>query len=256
VTPLTEIAAGLLVATSDLYVTTTTVVAGRDGGCLVIDPAVTVAELASLAAELDRRGLRPQAGWSTHPHWDHVLWCRELGDVPRFAAPAAVTAAEADRARMLERAGEEAPGHDPALFGRLTALEPGAAVIPWDGPAAEVVVHDAHAPGHGAVYLPDTGTLIAGDMCSDLEIPLLDSDGRDPLGDYRAGLARLGALDGVRQVVPGHGHVGDGVEFRRRLAADEAYLDALERGWPFDDPRLTQDWLRAEHERQCRFTRG
>jgi hydroxyacylglutathione hydrolase len=247
-TPLTEIAPGVLVATSDVYVTTTTVVAGRDGGCLVIDPAVTVADLASLAAGLSQRGLRPQAGWSTHPHWDHVLWSRDLGDAPRFATPAAAAKAEADRARMLLEAAEDAPGHDPALFGRLTALEAGA--IPWNGPAARVVVHNGHAPGHGAVYLPDTGTLIAGDMCSDLEIPLLDLDGRDPLGDYREGLARLGALAGVRQLVPGHGHVGDAAEFRRRLAADEAYLDALERGRPFDDPRLTEDWLRTAHRRQ------
>jgi hydroxyacylglutathione hydrolase len=255
-TPLTEIAAGVLVATSDLYVTTTTVVAGRDGGCLVIDPAVTVADLSALAAELSRRGLRPRAGWATHPHWDHVLWCRELGDAPRFAAPAAAAKAEAGRAEMFQQASREAPGHDPALFGRLTALEPGAGAIPWDGPAARVVVHDAHAPGHGAVYLPDTGTLIAGDMCSDLEIPLLDLDGRDPVGDYRAGLSRLGALAGVRQVVPGHGHVGDAAEFRCRLAADHAYTDALERGRPFGDPRLTEDWLRAEHERQLRFILG
>jgi hydroxyacylglutathione hydrolase len=253
---LTEVAAGVLVATSEFALTTTTVVAGGDGGCLIIDPGVTVAELASLAAELDRRGLRPGAGWSTHPHWDHVLWCRELGDVPRFAAPAAVAKARAGRAQMLLDASEAAPGHDLARFGDLTALAPGASAIPWDGPAARVVIHDGHAPGHGAVFLPGTGTLIAGDMCSDAEIPLLDLDGPDPLGGYRAGLARLAALAGVRQVVPGHGQVGDAAEFRRRVAADLAYLDAVEHGLPCDDPRLTQDWLRAEDDKQRRFTRG
>jgi hydroxyacylglutathione hydrolase len=252
---LTEVAAGVLVATSGFALTNTTVVAGGDGGCLVIDPGVTVAELTSLATELDRLGLSPTAGWSTHPHWDHVLWCRELGDVPRFAAPVAVTTASVDRARMLREASEVAPGHDPALFGRLTALEPAATAIPWDGPAARVVVHDGHAPGHGAVFLPGTGTLVAGDMCSDIEIPLLDLDGADPLGDYRTGLARLAALAGVHRVVPGHGRVGDGAEFRRRVAADLAYLDALERDPPGEDSRLTQDWLRAEHDKQRRFAR-
>jgi glyoxylase-like metal-dependent hydrolase (beta-lactamase superfamily II) len=250
---LTEIAAGVLVATTDWYVTTTTVVAGPDGGCLVIDPAVTVADLAALAAELDRRGLRPTAAWATHPHWDHVLWCRELGAVPRFAAPAAVAAAEANRAGMLKAAERDAPGHDPALFGRLTALAPGATAIPWPGQEAQVVIHDAHAPGHGAVFLPATGTLIAGDMCSDVEIPLLDLDAPDPAGGYRTGLAALAALTGVRHVVPGHGHVGDAGQFRERLAADQAYLDALDRGQPFSDPRITQDWLRAEHDRQRQF---
>ncbi len=69
-----EVAPGVFVATAELYTTTTTVVAGADGGCLVIDPAVTVAELDELASWLSATGLRPVAGWSTHPHWDHVLW--------------------------------------------------------------------------------------------------------------------------------------------------------------------------------------
>jgi hydroxyacylglutathione hydrolase len=90
---LAQIADGVLVGTSERYMTTTTVVAGGDGGCLVIDPAIAPADLAVLAAELAARGLRPAAGWSTHPHWDHVLWCRELGDVPRYASPRAVAAA-------------------------------------------------------------------------------------------------------------------------------------------------------------------
>ena len=66
---LTEVTPGVLVATSSYDQTTTTVVAGADGGCLLIDPAVTVAELARLASDLRQLGLRPVAAWSTHPHW-------------------------------------------------------------------------------------------------------------------------------------------------------------------------------------------
>ena len=119
-----------------------------------------------------------------------------------------------------------------------------------------MLVHDAHAPGHGAVFLPATGTLVAGDMCSDIEIPLLDLAAADPLGDYRAGLERLAGLAGVRQVIPGHGHPGDAAELRHRIDADRRYLDALERGAPPADPRLAQDWLRAEHDAQLRRVRG
>lgn len=251
----TEIADGVLVATSEFDITTTTALADSGGGCLLVDPGVTVPEIAAVAAELASRGLRPRAGWSTHWHWDHVLWHRELGDVPRFATPGTVAAERAQRTDQLRETEAEAPGHDPELFGRLTALPAGAATIPWDGPAAQVVPHDGHARGHGAVFLPGSGTLIAGDMCSDVEIPLLDLDGRDPLGDYRAGLARLAGLTGVRHVVPGHGHAGDAAEFRRRVAADQAYLDALERGRPFTDPRLTQEWLRSAHTRQFEHCR-
>jgi hydroxyacylglutathione hydrolase len=253
---LTEITPGVLVGTSSFAETISTVVVGPAGGCLLIDPGVTVAELAGMAAEVRELGLRPAAAWSTHPHWDHVLWSRELGHAPRYATPAAVAVAEEQRAEMAREAQRSAPGHDFSLLGRLTPL-PGtstATVIPWDGPQARVIAHDGHAPGHGAVFLPGAGVLVAGDMCSDVEIPLLDLAARDPLGDYRTGLERLAAVSGVRHVVPGHGHVGDAGEFRRRLAADAAYLDALALGRPAGDPRLGgPGWLRDTHEEQVRY---
>ena len=255
---LTEIAPGVLAGTSSFALTTSTVVVGAASGCLLIDPGVTIAELAGLSAELGERGLVPAVAWSTHPHWDHVLWSRNLGEAPRYAAPAAVRIAETERDDMIGGAQASAPGHDLTLLGRLTALPEmnSAPRIPWNGPEARLIVHDGHAPGHGAVFLPETGVLVAGDMCSDVEIPLLDTVAEDALGDYRTGLERLAAVTGVRQVVPGHGHVGDADEFRRRLAADAAYLDALARGRPFGDPRLTgagPQWLRDAHDAQLRY---
>lgn len=256
--PFTEIAPGVLVATGVLYTTTSTVVAGPDGSCLVIDPAVTPAEIAGLAAALSVRGLRPVAGWSTHPHWDHVLWHASLGDVPRYATPAAAAAAGRRHDRLAAQAQADAPGHDLSLLGKLTALP--AAAIPWAGPAAEVIVHDGHAPGHGAVFLPDSGVLVAGDMCSDIEMPLLDigpgDDPAHPLAAYRAALSRLAAVPGLRQVVPGHGHVGDAAEFRRRLDADGAYLDRLERGERCVDPRASRGYAGEMHAAQSRYFPG
>ena len=102
---LTEISTGIFVATGDLYLTNTTVIRGADGGCLVIDPAVTVGEIAGLAADLGLLSLRPRAGFATHPHWDHVLWSSGLGaDVPRYAAPLAVAVAERERSGLIEAA--------------------------------------------------------------------------------------------------------------------------------------------------------
>jgi hydroxyacylglutathione hydrolase len=253
--PFTEIAPGVLVATGVLYTTTTTVVAGPDGSCLVIDPAVTAVEIAGLADALAARGLRPALGWSTHPHWDHVLWHASLGDVPRYATLAAAADARNERDRLVAATEKSAPGHDVSLIGKVTPLS--ATSIPWDGPAAELVVHDGHAPGHAAMFLPDSGVLIAGDMCSDIEIPFVVDPGEpetvvDRLRDYRAGLSLLAAVAGVRQVVPGHGHVGDAAELRRRVEADFAYLDLLERGEPSDDPRIA-GYARAFHEKQLRY---
>jgi hydroxyacylglutathione hydrolase len=251
-----EVAPGVLVATAEQFVTTSTAVAAGNGRCLLIDPAVTVADLDALAAGLDEAGLRPVVGFATHPHWDHVLWSAALGDVPRYATPRAAATAERERAGLVSGVEESAPGHDLDRFGRLTPLPADATVVPWDGPEARVVVHDGHAPGHAAVFLPGPGVLIAGDMLSDLEIPLLDTEAADPLGDYRAGLEALAAVPGVRWLVPGHGHVTDAAGLRARLAADARYLDQLAVGRPFDDHRLTEPWLRTEHDAQLRAVAG
>jgi glyoxylase-like metal-dependent hydrolase (beta-lactamase superfamily II) len=242
-----EVAAGVFVTTAEKYTTTTTIVAGAGGGCLLIDPAVSVADLSALAGWLTARGLRPAAGWSTHPHWDHLLWSRALGGPPRYATPRAVAVAAREEAGLISAVEEGAPGHDLTLFGRVQPLL--GHEIDWAGPRALVYAHDAHAPGHGAVFLPDSGVLIAGDMCSDLEIPLLDLESPDPFGGYRDGLRLLASVPGVTAVVPGHGHVGDDAEFGRRLSADLAYLDAVQAGGDTDDPRLSEDWLRTEHAR-------
>jgi glyoxylase-like metal-dependent hydrolase (beta-lactamase superfamily II) len=247
-----EVATGVFVATANRYTTTTTVVVGADGGCLLIDPAVTVADLTALADWLAERGLRPVTGWSTHPHWDHLLWSASFGEVPRYATPRAAAVAASELPALISEVGEEAPGHDLTLFARVEPLL--GHEINWPGPRAVVLAHDAHAPGHGAVFLPDAGVLIAGDMLSDIEIPLLDAEAPDPFGGYRQGLGLLAATPGVRVVVPGHGHVGDHAEFRRRVAADLGYLDTTETGGGVTDPRLadpqrTGEWLKAEHAR-------
>jgi hydroxyacylglutathione hydrolase len=251
-----EVAPGVYVTTAEKYTTITTIVAGADGGCLLIDPAVSVADLAALAGWLSARGLRPVAGWSTHPHWDHLLWSSALGDPPRYATARAVAAAAREEAALLSSVADGAPGHDLTLFARVRPL-PGHE-IGWPGPRAVVHEHRAHAPGHGAVFLPGTGVLIAGDMCSDVEIPLLDLASADPFGGYREGLRLLAGVPGVRAVIPGHGHVGDAAEFRHRIAADLAYLDAVQAGTDIADPRLTdtEDWLRTEHAQALALARA
>lgn len=245
---LTEIAPGVLVRQSELFLTNSTVVTAGDR-CLVVDPAVTPADMSELVIELRRAGLTPVAGFASHPHWDHILWSAALGDVPRYASRRAVGVTERDRAQLIARIEEAAPGHELEACGRLAPMNPAATTVPWDGPDALVVTHEGHAAGHCAVFLPDSGILLAGDMCSDAEVPLLDVAQADPIGDYLTGLERLAALP-VRQVVPGHGSVGDAAEFRRRVATDVAYLEELRRGVEPADQRLTEQWLIAEHRSQ------
>lgn len=238
---LTEVARGVWTATAVTWTSLTTIIVAADGSCLVVDPGITVAELDGLVAAISARGWRVAAGFSTHPHWDHLLWSTALGDVPRWATARGAAVATTTHDDAVAKAAEAAPGHDAGLLGRVTALPPGTREIPWTGPRAIVVAHQAHCPGHAALALPDAGVLLAGDMLSDLEIPLLDADATDPLADYRVALDLLEAATvehGVRTVVPGHGHVGDASELARRLAADRAYLATVAAGGSSDDPRM------------------
>ena len=77
---LSPIADGVLIHQSRFVQSNAVVVQGRDG-VLLIDPGVHDDEMACLADDLHELGLPVLAGFSTHPHWDHLLWDR--GSAPR-----------------------------------------------------------------------------------------------------------------------------------------------------------------------------
>lgn len=235
------------VATSPTWLTTSTVVVDDDGACLLVDPTLTPADLLDLAAEIDGRGWHVAAAFSTHPHWDHVLWSDELPDVPRWATPAAAAAAT-DR-DLAAQAATDLPGHRWDVVGGTTPLPPDTTELTWIGPRAVVVPTPGHAPGHASLYLPGDGVLVAGDLLSDVEVPLLD-DVDGAVDDYRRALTRLADLE-VDVLVPGHGRVADGAGARRRMDADHRYLDDLTAGVDPRDPRLGDPRIRTEHEAQA-----
>src|SRR4029079_12575954 len=93
------------------------------------------------------------------------------------------------------------------LYGLVTGLPAGSTEIPWDGPQVRVVEHPAHSPGHAALVVEDRGVLVAGDMLSDVFVPMLDDfgDANDPVEEYLVGLGVLQrAAERVDVVVPGH----------------------------------------------------
>ncbi|HEY7464291.1 MAG TPA: MBL fold metallo-hydrolase [Candidatus Limnocylindria bacterium] len=244
---LRQVADRVLVHHSELLQNNSVVVGGA--GVLLVDPGITSGEMACLADDLRQRGQPVVAGFSTHPDWDHVLWHADLGDGPRYATAGgaafmadllvrAAWQAEVAEALPPEIAGEVQLG----LFGRLTGLPHEATQIPWDGPAARILEHPAHAQGHAALLIEEQGVLVAGDMLSDSMIPMPDLDASDPIGDYLAGLELLESVaDGVGFVIPGHGSVGDADQLRARIAKDRAYVTALTDGRVPDDPRIAPD---------------
>ena len=143
-------------------------------------------------------------------------------------------------------------------LGGITGLPDGTVEIPWDGPRVRIVEHAAHAPGHAALLVEERGVLVAGDMLSDVLVPMLDLMGAaSPIDDYLAGLNRLDSVAGaVDVVVPGHGNVGRAGAARERIDRDRAYLQALRDGSEPDDPRIGPsaqpgwEWVRDLHAGQ------
>ena len=243
---LRQVAEGVLVHESEFLQSNGVVVQGRTG-VLLIDAGITGRDLACLADDLRGSGQTVVAGFSTHPHWDHVLWHLRLGEAPRYgtarcAASLREQMADPDwKAHETEELPPEIADDVPFdLFGLVTGLPDGTAQIPWDGPRVRILEHRAHAPGHAALLIEDRGVLVAGDMLSDVLIPFLDlSDTADPVEDYLAALQLFEGVAGdVDVVVPGHGSVGGADPLRARIDLDRAYVRALREDLVVSDPRL------------------
>jgi glyoxylase-like metal-dependent hydrolase (beta-lactamase superfamily II) len=244
---LTEVAKGVHVHQSALLANNCVVVQGHEG-VLLVDPGLTSSEMSCLARDLEALGQPVVAGFATHPDWDHVLWHTDLGDAPRYGASRCAAfmrdlrSGPTWRERVVEGLPPEIADEVPLeLFGRITGLPAGTAEVPWDGPRTRIIENPAHAPGHAALLIEERGVLVAGDMLSDVLIPMLDDwDGsNDPVEDYLRGLRLLeDVADDVGVLVPGHGSVARGGEVRARIELDRTYVQALRDGDAPRDPRL------------------
>lgn len=261
---LKQVTDGVRTHESEFLQSQTIIVQGKDG-VLLIDPGITSGEMANLADDLHKLGRPVVAGFSTHPHWDHVLWHVKFGEVPRYGT--ATNAAE--MRNFLSNAdwktevtpmlppdiGDQIPLDD--LFGRITSLPADTTYVPWDGPEVRIIEHQAHAAGHAALLIEELGVLVTGDILSDTLIPFLDLEAQDPVGDYLAALQLLENIaEGAKFIITGHGTVGENEQLRERIALDRAYVQALRTGGGSDDPRLTsgpnKDWLPGVHEWQSK----
>jgi len=218
---LTQVADGVWVRQS-AWVWSNAIAVRGERGLILVDPGIAGSDLNQLADDLGRLGIPVVAGFSTHPHWDHLLWHSRFGDAPRYATPAGAHAASEGRERAQAMA-ESASGIPLELLGLVTPLPADGGPVP-----GQIIEHQAHAIGHAAVLLADRGVLLAGDMLSDVLIPLLDPRRPDQVGAYETALDRLGeTARHVDVLVPGRGAVAEGPEVAARLAADHAYIDAL-----------------------------
>ncbi|WP_426185454.1 MBL fold metallo-hydrolase [Microbacterium sp. TWP3-1-2b2] len=262
---LTTVADGVHVHQSELLANNVAVVEG-EAGVLVVDAGITDDEMSCLARDLHERGLSVVAGFATHPDWDHALWHPALGDAPRYGTARCAARLVELRSRpdwkseFVEGLPPEIVDDVPVdLFGLLSGLPEDATRLPWDGPETRVIEHPAHAPGHAALLVTDRRVLMAGDMLSDVLVPMFDEpDGtNDPLREYLVGLQQLESMiDDVDVFIAGHGSSGDQAEMRRRIDLDRTYVHALRDGDPSEDPRIGSgaqpgwEWVASIHDGQ------
>lgn len=236
-----EVAEGVLVTTSRIDTTSSTIVID-DGTALLVDPAWVPSELEAIADVLDGRSLTVTAGFSTHAHHDHLLWHPRFGEPPRWASRRTAELAVSERPGLLDQMGPGWPEDVQALFAQVEAVEGDRLPEPWA--QAELVVHDGHAPGHTAVWLPERGVLLAGDMLSDVELPL--PFWPDDLPAYLAALDLLAPyVERATVLVPGHGHPT--TEPQGRLDADRRYLDDVLTRGDSADPRIANPDMAENH---------
>lgn len=211
------------------------VLAERDGHVLLVDPGVLPSELDDLAARV--RAITPSFDHVsvafTHPHWDHVLGLPWFPGAETFAHSGFADALERDAAQLAHDAEEWIGEQGERMPHRFRPFEPllkarGTTRVQL-GPF-EVVTYDTpgHDANHLALWLPQYGVLVAGDLLSDIEIPWLAG----PPWVYRSSLKSLHWLfeqEDVRVLVPGHGPLAHGrVAGYRRLLRDMDYLLHLE----------------------------
>jgi glyoxylase-like metal-dependent hydrolase (beta-lactamase superfamily II) len=258
---LKQVTEGVLIHESEFLQSNAVVVPGRLGA-LLIDAGILSSEMAAIADDLREMGQPVVAGFSTHPHWDHLLWHPNLGAAPRYgtARCAAAIRTFLSNPNWKDDVADDLPPEIEVpldLFGLIAGLPAEATQIPWDGPRVLIIEHQAHAQGHAALLVEEHGVLVAGDMLSDVLIPMLDLNAADPIEDYLAALRLLeGVADEVEVLVPGHGSTGGAEEIRTRIELDRAYVHALRDAAVLSDPRIGPsaktgwEWVADVHEGQ------
>jgi len=230
----TDLGAGIHVRHSVAY-RMTSVVLLDPAHTVVVDPGVLPSELDDLARVVADAAPAATSLILTHPHWDHVLGRPRFPGARTIAHTGFEVAVRRDAAGIETAAAAFAARHgerwEPAFepfrpdepVSGMRFLKPG----PW-----RLVLREA--PGHCdpqlTVHLPDTRTLIAADMLSDVEIPGLSG----PPARYRATLEELLPLaehGAIETLIPGHGAIARGREaVLARFRHDLDYLAALTGG--------------------------
>ena len=131
---LRQVAEGVLIHESEFCQSNAIVVQGR-AGVLLSTPGCTATRWPASRTTCPMSGQTVVAGFSTHPHWDHLLWHAGLGAAPRYGtASCAATVRDRLSARVRGPRREAYGRHRRAgtldLLGLITGLPAGTERIP------------------------------------------------------------------------------------------------------------------------------
>ncbi|OOB78509.1 MAG: hypothetical protein BEN19_09095 [Epulopiscium sp. Nuni2H_MBin003] len=169
-------------------------IVGKDGNCVIIDPADNGNKINSTIEKLQ---LKPVAILLTHSHFDHILAVPDIrnhwGDIPVYCN-------ELDCSDKMHEIfmGKQYP--TVSSFGDVTHYSEGDIV---DAKTFKVKV--LHTPGHseGSVILEIENLLFTGDTLFKGTIGRVDFEGGDSY-KMKESLKRLAKLPKDYQVFPGH----------------------------------------------------
>jgi len=237
---------------------TSSLLLAKGNEAVLIDPAISVAEVARIAARVSELGVEVTHVLATHADWDHVC-----GIAAFSSAVATVSEATATRIRAN---GDEAIAERAAANGVDIAGEPrvdgtfhagtGLRAGPF---LLETLALPGHTPDGTAFRSRELDLLVVGDHLSAIEFPFATST-----ATYRGTLAALIDLlrrDPPGRVVPGHGPELTAADAQEIAEADLRYLwelrDAVstgatreaarEAGLAVEPPRPAADDLAQAH---------
>jgi len=224
--------ADAIVVTSRIWQTNATAL--RSGGeVLLIDSPYFPDELDALPSLLRQAGFEPNALFSTHADYDHVLGRYAFPDLTLGVGDATMerirtVPGEAQRELREEDARNYVVRDSPLGLGNVQSL-PVPGYVELGDQELELHPADGHTSDGTAILARFAGLLVVGDYLSNVEIPWVSNGGS--LDMYRATLARLAPLvEQAETVVPGHGSPHAREDALRILDEDAGYLDALDRG--------------------------
>jgi hydroxyacylglutathione hydrolase len=203
---------------------TTSLLVVADGESLVVDPAISAAEVARIAQRALELDAPIRHVLITHGDWDHVCGIAGFGDAVAIMGEETAERVLGRNPDVLRQAAEHygleiaGPPRADQKFPRGSAVALGTFVV-------ETFPLTGHTEDGTGYRIREHGLLIVGDHLSPVEFPFAKSPAA-----YRFTLA--GLIDALREdppktVIPGHGPPLAPEEALRIAEADLAYLRSL-----------------------------